>query len=167
MQAAIRSDDPVIVLHHPALAAARGTVQPEPIVLGEAVVEPVGGDVSVFATGMMAHRARSAAKALGSERSLGRGSRRVQPQPDAVGGHRHLGREDRSHAVVVDEGRLTCSVASEIAAGIGERAFGALAAPVRRLAVPDVPIPFAPSLEAAVIPSEDDIAAAAREVLRA
>jgi acetoin:2,6-dichlorophenolindophenol oxidoreductase subunit beta len=74
--------------------------------------------------------------------------------------------EKTGHAVVVDEGRLTCSVASEIAAGIGERAFDALQAPVRRLAVPDVPIPFAPRLEAAVIPSEDDIAAAVREVVR-
>jgi pyruvate/2-oxoglutarate/acetoin dehydrogenase E1 component len=74
--------------------------------------------------------------------------------------------EKTGRAVVVDEGRLTCSVASEIAAGIGERAFDRLRAPVRRLAVPDVPIPFAPGLEAAVIPSEEQIAAAAREIAR-
>jgi acetoin:2,6-dichlorophenolindophenol oxidoreductase subunit beta len=166
MQAAIRSDDPVIVLHHPALAAARGTVQPEPIALGEAVVEPVGGDVSVLATGMMAHRARSAAKALDSEgvsvEVVDVCSLNPMPWEAIV-----TSVEKTGYAVAVDEGRLTCSVSSEIAAGIGERAFGALAAPVRRLAVPDVPIPFAPSLEAAVIPSEDDIAAAVREVLRA
>jgi pyruvate dehydrogenase E1 component beta subunit len=42
-----------------------------------------------------------------------------------------------------------------------------LRAPVRRLAVPDVPIPFAPGLEAAVIPSEEEIAAATREIARA
>jgi acetoin:2,6-dichlorophenolindophenol oxidoreductase subunit beta len=166
MQAAIRSDDPVIVLHHPALAAARGTVQPDPIALGEAVVEPVGGDVSVLATGMMAHRARAAAKSLGSEgvavEVVDVCSLSPMPWEAIVASVEKTGR-----AVVVDEARLTCSVASEIAAGIGERAFGALAAPVRRVAVPDVPIPFAPGLEAAVIPSEDDIAAAAREVLRA
>ena len=164
MQAAIRADDPVIVLHHPALAAARGTVHPEPLALGEAVVDPVGSDVSVFATGMMAHRARSAATALASE---GVSVEVVDvcslsPMPwDAI----VASVEKTRHAVVVDEGRLTCSVASEIAAGIGERAFGALRAPVRRLAVPDVPIPFAPNLEAAVIPSEKDIAAAVRELV--
>jgi acetoin:2,6-dichlorophenolindophenol oxidoreductase subunit beta len=166
MQAAIRSDDPVIVLHHPALAAVRGTVQPDPIALGEPVVEPAGGDVSVLATGMMAHRARAAAKALASEgvsvEVVDVCSLNPMPWEAIVASVEKTGR-----AVVVDEGRLTCSVASEIAAGIGERAFGALAAPVRRVAVPDVPIPFAPGLEAAVIPSEDDIAAAAREVLRA
>ena len=51
--------------------------------------------------------------------------------------------------------------------GIGERAFDRLRAPVRRLAVPDVPIPFAPGLEAAVIPSEEEIAIATREIARA
>jgi pyruvate dehydrogenase E1 component beta subunit len=60
-------------------------------------------------------------------------------------------------AVVVDEARLTCSVASEIAAGIAEHAFKALKAPVRRLAVPDVPMPFAPTLEEFVVPSAADI----------
>jgi pyruvate/2-oxoglutarate/acetoin dehydrogenase E1 component len=166
MHAAIRSDDPVIVLHHPALAAARGTVQPEPLALGEAVVEPVGSHVSVLATGMMAHRARSAAKALASEgvsvEVVDVCSLNPMPWEAMIASV-----EKTRHAVVVDEGRLTCSVASEIAAGIGERAFSSLAAPVRRLAVPDVPIPFAPNLEAAVIPSEEDIADAARKLLRA
>jgi pyruvate dehydrogenase E1 component beta subunit len=75
--------------------------------------------------------------------------------------------EKTRRAVVVDEGRLTCSVASELAAGIAERGFDALRGPVRRLAVPDVPIPFAPNLERAVIPDEDDIVAAVRETLAA
>lgn len=165
MQAAIRTDDPVIVLHHPALAAARGTVDPEPLRLGDAVVHPGGTDVSVLATGMMAHRARAAAKALSAEgvsvEVVDVCSLSPMPWEAIVTSVEKTGR-----AVVVDEGRLTCSVASEIAAGIAERAFGALMAPVRRLAVPDVPIPFAPNLEAAVLPSEEDIAAVAREVVR-
>lgn len=165
MQAAIRSDDPVIVLHHPALAAARGTVDPEPLALGDAVVHPLGTDVSLLATGLMAHRARSVAESLASEgvsvEVVDVCSLNPMPWKAILTSVEKTGR-----AVVVDEGRLTCSVASEISAGITERAFGALAAPVRRLAVPDVPIPFAPNLEAAVLPSEEDIAAAAREVVR-
>jgi pyruvate dehydrogenase E1 component beta subunit len=166
MQAAIRSDDPVIVLHHPALGATRGKVEPEALSLGEAVVDPTGSDVSVFASGLMAHRARAAAKALAAEgvstEVVDVCSLNPMPWRAILASVEKTGR-----ALVVDEGRLTCSVASEIAAGIGERAFAALRGPVRRLAVPDVPIPFAPALEAAVVPNEEDIAAAAREIVRA
>jgi acetoin:2,6-dichlorophenolindophenol oxidoreductase subunit beta len=166
VQAAIRSDDPVVVLHHPALGSARGTVEPEPVSLGEAVVAPSGSDASVIATGLMAHRARAVAEALAGEglsvEVVDLCSLSPMPWETILASVEKTGR-----AVVVDEGRLTCSVASEVAAGIGERAFHALRAPVRRLAVPDVPIPFAPALEAAVIPSEEDIAAAVREIVHA
>jgi pyruvate/2-oxoglutarate/acetoin dehydrogenase E1 component len=155
-RAAIRSHDPTIVLHHPALAATRGTVGPTPLALGEADVNPTGTDVSIFAMGLMASRARAAATTLAS---LGISAEvvdvcSVSPMPwDAIlGSVRKTGR-----AVVVDEARLTCSVASEIAAGIAEHAFKALKAPVRRLAVPDVPMPFAPTLEEFVVPSAADI----------
>jgi pyruvate dehydrogenase E1 component beta subunit len=163
MQAAIRSDDPVIVLHHPALAATRGSIDPKPVGLGDAVIEPEGRDVSVLAIGLMAHRARAVAKALAGEglsiEVVDVCSLSPMPWDAVIGSVQKTGR-----AVIVDEARLTCSVASELAAGIGERAFDALRAPVRRLAVPDVPIPFAPNLEAAVVPSEEAIAAAVREV---
>ena len=52
----------------------------------------------------------------------------------------------------------------EIAATIAEEAFEELDAPVRRLAAPDSPVPFAPSLEKAFIPQVDDVAAALREL---
>lgn len=165
-RAAIRSDDPVVLLHHPALAAARGTVRPEPLALGDAEVGPEGDDVSILAVGLMARRARAAADSLAAEGIAAEVvdvcSLSPMPWEAILASVRKTGR-----AVVVDEARLTCSVASEIAAGLAERAFDRLRAPVRRLAVPDVPIPFAPSLETSVIPSEEEIAAAAREVVRA
>ena len=166
MRAAIHSDDPVVVLHHPALGSTRGTVEPEPVSLGDAVVAPIGTDVSLIATGLMAHRARAVAQTLAGEglsvEVVDVCSLNPMPWETILTSVEKTGR-----AVVVDEGRLTCSVASEIAAGIGERAFDRLRAPVRRLAVPDVPIPFAPGLEAAVIPSEEQIAIATREIARA
>ena len=70
-----------------------------------------------------------------------------------------------SRAVVVSEDVLTCGVASEIAAGIAERAFYSLDAPVRRVAVPDTPIPFAPAMERAVIPQVQTIVDAIQSVL--
>ncbi len=164
MRAAIRSDDPVVLLHHPALGAARGSVGERPLALGDAVVEPEGGDVSVIGSGLMAHRARAVAAALESEglsvEVVDVCSLSPMPWEAIVASVRKTGR-----AVVVDEARLTCSVASEIAAGVCERAFDALRGPVRRLAVPDVPIPFAPNLEAEVVPSEESIAAAVRELV--
>jgi pyruvate dehydrogenase E1 component beta subunit len=165
MRAALRSDDPVVVLHHPTLAAARGPVGPTPIGLGDAEVETHGEDISVFAIGLMARRARKVATRLAEE---GIGVEVVDvcslcPLPwDAIlTSARKTGR-----VVVVDEARLTCSGASEIAAGIAEHAFHDLKAPIRRVAVPDVPVPFAPELESQVIPDEDDITAAIQEALK-
>lgn len=165
-RAAIRSDDPVIVLHHPALAAARGPVGAEPLELGQAEVGPEGDDVTILAVGLMAHRARSAAGRLAAEGIAAEVvdvcSLSPMPWETILASVRKTGR-----VVVVDEARLTCSVASELAAGVAEWAFGDLRAPVRRLAVPDVPIPFAPGLEAAVIPDEDAIARVVRETVGA
>jgi acetoin:2,6-dichlorophenolindophenol oxidoreductase subunit beta len=164
-RAAIRSDDPVVLLHHPALTAVRGAVGPDPLALGDAEVSPEGEDVSILAVGMMARRARAAAETLAAEgisaEVVDVCSLSPMPWTTILASVRKTGR-----TVVVDEARLTCSVASELAAGVAEHGYEALRAPVRRLAVPDVPIPFAPGLETAVIPSEEAIAAAAREVVR-
>lgn len=163
-RAALRSDDPVIVLYQPSLASARGEVGSEPLSLGDVEIDAHGTDVSVFAIGLMAARARRAAKQLAQE-GIGvevvdvcsLSPLPVEPLLESV---RRTGR-----AVVVDEARLTCSAASEIAATLAEHAFDALAAPIVRVAVPDVPIPYAPNLEAHVIPGEADIVDAVRSVL--
>ena len=49
--------------------------------------------------------------------------------------------------VVVDESPPHCSVASEIAAVVSEKAFDFLNAPVRRVTAPHAPVPFTPTLE--------------------
>jgi pyruvate dehydrogenase E1 component beta subunit len=66
--------------------------------------------------------------------------------------------------VVVDEARRLCSAASEIAAVVSEEAFDDLKAPVRRVTVPNVPMPFSPPLEKFVRPGADEIVSAARRV---
>ncbi|MBA2313334.1 MAG: alpha-ketoacid dehydrogenase subunit beta [Actinobacteria bacterium] len=166
MRSAIRSDDPVVFLFHPALASARGEVRDEPLHLGDAEIGPEGTDLSILATGMMATRARAAAAVL-AERGIWAEVVDVcslSPLPwDAIlKSVRKTGR-----VLAVEEARLTCSAASELAAGITERAWADLKAPVKRLAVPDTPIPFAPTLEESLIPSEEDIVKAAEEVASA
>ena len=162
-RAAIQSDDPVVILHHPALAGSRGTVGPTPMALGAAEVGPEGSDLSILASGLMASRARAAAKELAaagiSAEVVDVCSLSPMPWDAILASVRKTGR-----ALIVDEARLTCSVASEIAAGIAEHAFSALRAPIKRLAVPDVPIPFAPVLEDFVVPSTASIVAAARDL---
>ncbi|OBF13734.1 transketolase C-terminal domain-containing protein [Mycobacterium sp. ACS4331] len=162
-RAALRSEDPFLVLHHPSLGGARGEVGPE-LAVGHADVLTLGADVTVVASGLMASRARAVAhrftdKGIGVE-VVDLCSLSPLPTEDIIASARKTGR-----VVVVDEARMLCSVASEVAAIVQETCFSDLRAPVRRLAVANVPIPYAPMLEKEVIPSEDQIEEAVVEVL--
>jgi len=72
--------------------------------------------------------------------------------------------ERTGRLVIVDEATPRCSIATDIAALVADRAFAALKAPIRRVTAPHTPVPFTPSLEKLYIPSPDKIAAAVREV---
>ncbi len=70
-----------------------------------------------------------------------------------------------SKVVIVDEANSTCAAGAEVAAVIAERGFESLDGPVVRVATPDVPIPFSPPLEQAVLPGVDRVREACRELL--
>jgi pyruvate/2-oxoglutarate/acetoin dehydrogenase E1 component len=72
---------------------------------------------------------------------------------------------DCSKVVIVDEANQTCAAGAQVAALIAERAFEDLDGPVVRVATPDVPIPFSPPLEQALLPSVERIKEACRELL--
>jgi 2-oxoisovalerate dehydrogenase E1 component beta subunit len=67
--------------------------------------------------------------------------------------------------VIVDEANATCAAGAQVSALIAEKAFGDLDGPILRVAAPDIPIPFAPVLERAVLPQSNDIREACRELL--
>jgi 2-oxoisovalerate dehydrogenase E1 component beta subunit len=67
--------------------------------------------------------------------------------------------------LIVHEARLTCGVGGEVAALIAQRAFEHLDGPIVRLAAPDTPAPYSPTLEDAYRPNKATIATAARELL--
>jgi pyruvate dehydrogenase E1 component beta subunit len=67
--------------------------------------------------------------------------------------------------VVADTGWTTFGISAEIAARVGEELFGALRAPVRRVGLPPVPTPCAPSLERVYYPTAEDLVRAARSTL--
>jgi pyruvate/2-oxoglutarate/acetoin dehydrogenase E1 component len=70
-----------------------------------------------------------------------------------------------SKVVVVDEANYTCAAGAQVSALIAERAFEDLDGPILRVASPDVPIPFSPPLEAAVLPSVERVREACRQLL--
>jgi pyruvate dehydrogenase E1 component beta subunit len=58
-------------------------------------------------------------------------------------------------------------MSGEISAVVSEEALFYLDAPVKRLAVPDVPIPFSKPMEDFVLPNAKKIAAAVEEIMNA
>jgi pyruvate/2-oxoglutarate/acetoin dehydrogenase E1 component len=155
---ALRGEDPVVFFEHKMLYGTKGPVpEGEHLVpFGEAAVVREGTDVTVVATGLMVHRTLEAAALL-----AGRGvsievidPRTVSPIDwDTI-----FASVDRTaRALVVTEATLVGSVASEIAATIGERRFTSLDGPVRRLGAPFSPKPSTPELERLSYPSVDDI----------
>ena len=163
---ALADPNPVLVLEHKLLYPLRfeePAAPVAPIAPGAARVTRVGSDVTIVAWSYMAHLALQAAAALAAEEIEAEvvDVRSLAPLDDAtlLASARKTGR-----VLVVEEGPRTGGVGGEIAARIAEGAFGALAAPVRRLAMPDVPIPSARELERAVMPDAAAIADAARDL---
>ena len=168
LKSAIRGEDPVLFVEHQRLYPAKGPVPDadETIPLGKADVKRRGRDVTVVATLAMVPLALEAARQLAAE---GIECEVVDPRTlvpldraTILESVRRTGR-----LVAVSEGPRTGGEAAEIAALAGEGAFASLKAPVRRVAALDVPIPFAPHLERAVLPGLADLLAAVRETVAA
>ena len=69
-----------------------------------------------------------------------------------------------SKVLVLHEDTRTGGFGAEIAATIAEEAFEDLDAPVKRVAAPDTPVPFAPPLEKAFIPQVEDVVKGLRDL---
>ncbi len=70
-----------------------------------------------------------------------------------------------SKVVIVDEANSMCAAGAQVAALIAQHGFEDLDGPVVRVATPDVPIPFSPPLEQALLPNIDRVREACRELL--
>jgi 2-oxoisovalerate dehydrogenase E1 component beta subunit len=70
-----------------------------------------------------------------------------------------------SKVVVLDEANATCAAGAQVASLIAEKGFEHLDGPVVRVASPDVPIPFSPPLEQAVLPGVERVKEACRDLL--
>ena len=72
---------------------------------------------------------------------------------------------ETGRAVIAHEAHLRGGVGAEIAAVIADEGFEYLDAPVKRVGAKEAPIPFPSVLEDAVLPQEDDIENAIRELV--
>ena len=68
--------------------------------------------------------------------------------------------------VIVDEASPRCNIATDISAMVAQAAFGSLKAPIKMVSPPHTPVPFAPGLEDAYIPSPSRIQAAVMEIVK-
>ena len=160
----IRDPNPVCYLEHKGLYRhVKGEVPhgEHTVPLGEARVAREGGELSVIAYGSSVHLALQAAEELGEDIEV-LDLRSLCPlDHDAI----LSSVRKTSKALIAHEATRSCGVGAEVAAVITEHAFEDLDAPVRRLTTPDVPIPFSPPLERAVLPQLDDLKEACRELL--
>jgi pyruvate/2-oxoglutarate/acetoin dehydrogenase E1 component len=164
LHAAIRDPNPVCYMEHKHLYRRIKGEVPEGVYetpMTARVARP-GTDLVVIAYGAMVHTALEAAEDLDGASVEVLDLRSLVPlDTDAI-----LDSVARcSKAVIVDEANSTCAAGAQVAALIAEKGFEDLDGPVVRVATPDVPIPFSPPLEQAVLPSVERIKEACRELL--
>jgi pyruvate dehydrogenase E1 component beta subunit len=186
LKTAIRDDNPVVFLEHKILYGAKlraskkeptsepseyikELFKPAPedehtIEFGVADIKRPGKDVTVVATSLMVHKAVRAAEQLAND---GIEVEVIDPRTLVPLDEETILQSVRktSRLVVVSEGQLSCGMTSEISAMVAEKAFPHLKAPIKRVAVPNTPIPFAPVMEERVVPDEEQIIDAIRSVL--
>jgi pyruvate/2-oxoglutarate/acetoin dehydrogenase E1 component len=168
LKSAIRDDNPVLYFEHKLLYATKGEVPDDGdylVPLGKAAIRREGDDLTLVAFSAMVPKALKAAERLAKD------GHNVE-----VIDLRSLMPFDRASIfdsvkktgkiVVAEESYKTLGVGAEIGAMLMEEALEYLDAPLRRVAMPDVPIPTGANLEQFVIPSVEKIYQACSELLR-
>lgn len=175
MVSAIRDDNPVVYMFHKGImglpwmaknSRSLGPVPEDPyeVPIGKASVARSGKDLTIVTLSLSVHHALEAAEQVAANgldcevidlRSL------VPLDRDTI-----LDSVSKTgRLLVVDEDYLSFGLSGEIAAVVAEKDPKVLKAPVRRLAVPDVPIPYSRTLEYAVLPTKDRIVDAVMRVM--
>jgi 2-oxoisovalerate dehydrogenase E1 component len=166
LRAAMRSKNPSIFFEHRSLlmtsdGSARYPGDAYVIPLGRASHLKEGTDLTLVTWGAMVHRCVPAAEGFAGRIDL-LDLRTIAPWDRAavLGSVRKTGR-----CLIVHEDTLTAGFGAEIAAVVAKEAFWWLDAPVERIAVEDVPMPYHENLLGAVLPDADRIAGAIERML--
>lgn len=178
LKAAVRDDNPVLMFEHKLLYGSKGARSekgalspigevPEEdytVPIGKGIVRRPGVDLTIVANLLMLYRSLAAADTLSEQ---GIEAEVIDPRTLVpldkeliLGSVRKTGR-----LLIVEEDNLTNGWGAEVAALVADEAFYWLDAPIKRVAAPDVPPPFAPVLEAEYVPDERKIIDAALSML--
>jgi pyruvate dehydrogenase E1 component beta subunit len=166
LKSAIRTDNPVMFLESMSLYNLRGEVPDGDYTtpIGQAAVRRPGRDLTIIGVSRQAVLAGLAAQRLEEEdvdaEVIDLRSLRPIDWRTLTDSIRRTNR-----CLVVEEGWSTYGIGAEIAAGLQDRAFDDLDAPVRRLGGAEVPMPYNKEMERAAIPSVDDIVREAQRVV--
>ncbi|HZV01575.1 MAG TPA: transketolase C-terminal domain-containing protein [Planctomycetota bacterium] len=164
---AIFGDDTTVIFEGRPSHSVTGAVPEEPFAtpVGRARLVRAGSDVTIAAVSWLVPVAETAAARLADEGIGAEVLDLVSISPiDEVTLDASVAKTRR--LVVADPSWGPCGFASELSAGVGERLFGRLAAPIGRITLPFNPTPTAAALEASHYPSVEQIVAKARELLR-
>ncbi len=178
LKTAIRDPNPVIFFEHKLLYGSKGSRKeaggmelvmhvPEEeylIPFGKAKVVREGTRATIVANLLMVHKAMEAARQLEREGIDVEviDVRTLVPLDEAA---IFASVEKTGRVVIAEEDNYTGGWGAEVAARIADACVGFLEGPVRRVAAPDTPVPFAPIMENYYVPSVSRIASVVRELL--
>ena len=166
IKAAIRDPDPVLFFEHKYLYRRIKEELPAEdyiVPIGKAALRRPGKDITLVTYGAMLYLAYEAAEQLAPDIELEIIDLRsilpfdIEMVMDSV--------KKTSRCIILHEDTLTGGIGGEIAARLADEAFTYLEAPIKRIASPDAPVPFAPPLEEAFLPKTADIVRVSRELM--
>jgi 2-oxoisovalerate dehydrogenase E1 component len=167
LRAAMRSANPTIFFEHRSLlmtseGSARYPGDEYVLPFGKSRTVVEGDRITVVSWGAMVHRCRDAANRFDGDVHL-IDLRTIAPwdKEAVLESVRRTGR-----CLIVHEDTSTAGFGAEIAAVLARECFWFLDAPIERLAVDDVPMPYHPALLDAVLPDAERIAGRIDELLR-
>lgn len=167
LRSAMRSNDPTIFFEHRNLLDAKYARKPYPgdefvVPFGKAKRLQEGDELSVITWGAMCERSEEAAEKTGISADI-LDLRTLMPwDKEAVLESIHK----TNRCLIVHEDSRTAGFGAEISAVLSEEAFRYLDAPIERLTMPDIPVPYNVGLMNSVLPGTDDIAEAMQKLVK-
>jgi len=163
---ALEDPDPVLIFENVMLYNMTGKLATDagPVDIDKAAVRRPGRDISLIAYGGSLWKTLEAATTLAGDGIEAEviDLRSLRPLDDAT---IMASVAKTRHAIIVDEGWRTGSLAAEVGMRIVEQAFWSLDAPLGRVCSEEVPIPYPRHLENAAIPQATKIVAATKAAL--
>jgi pyruvate dehydrogenase E1 component beta subunit len=167
LTASLRDNNPVLFIEHKVLYSVSGPVPEEEflIPLGKAEVKREGKDVTLISYSLMLNKTLTAAEQLAKD---GIQAEVIDLRTLSPLDHETLARSvKKTHkAIIIQEAVEMAGVASQVVKSLVDSAFEYLDAPIRTVAAANTIIPFSPPLEDAMLPNEEKIVAAAKQIVQ-